>query len=380
MKKRWLTAAALASISLGGIYYATTHSPPEHSFTTLTAKQATIKKQAVAVGEIMPAQVVKVKSQITGIIDDIYVRVGEHVTAHSPLVKLRPNPTPQDLTAAHANLLKSQAELERAKKSLQNYQRLVAQKIIPSNFDQYIESKAKLKSALADVEQKQQDMDLKSRGESTAGNVKLTSIISAPITGTVIDIKVDIGEPIISTESNQAATEIMTMANMSNIVFKGAVSEHDAAQLSEGMPVTLTLSPYPETKIEGILTKVAVQSEKLNADSNTNSNQAQQSFDNGFAVEVSQIKFPKGMTLRSGFSATAEITLTKADNVITLPERALHFDGDTAQVLIPDDSEQGYHYQAVTLGLSDGINVEIKKGIDTKQSLIDASTVGDTND
>ncbi len=44
MKKRWITTAALASISLGGIYYATTHSPPEHSFTTLTAKQATIKK------------------------------------------------------------------------------------------------------------------------------------------------------------------------------------------------------------------------------------------------------------------------------------------------------------------------------------------------
>ncbi|OBU13865.1 efflux transporter periplasmic adaptor subunit [Photobacterium aquimaris] len=379
MKKRWITAAALASISLGGIYYSTTHSPPLHSFTTLTAKQATIKKQAVAVGEIMPAQVVKVKSQIGGIIDDIYVRVGEHVTVHSPLVKLRPNPTPQDLTAAHANLLKSQADLELARKTLQNYQRLVAQNIIPANFGDYIKSKAQLKSAQATVEQSQQDMDLKSRGESTAGNVKLTSIISAPITGTVIDIKVDVGEPIISTESNQAATEIMTMADMSNIIFKGTVSEHDAAQLSEGMPVTLTLSPYPEKKVEGVLTKVAVQSEKLN-DNNANSNQQQQSFDNGFAVEVSQIKFPKGMVLRSGFSATAEITLSKADDVMTLPERALHFDGDTAQVLIPDDSEQGYHYQPVTLGLSDGINVEIKTGIDTKQSLIDASTVGDSND
>ncbi|WP_244156072.1 efflux RND transporter periplasmic adaptor subunit [Photobacterium angustum] len=342
----------------------------------LTAKNATIEKQAIAVGQIMPAQAVKIKSQIEGIVDKIYVNLGDKVEAGSPVIKLRPNPTPQDLTRVNADLLKSKADLESAKIKLANLKRLAAQKIIPANFDAYIQAQAAVKSKTAELKQKQQESDLMSKGESDAGSTKLTSIIYAPINGTVLDVKVDVGEPITSTESNQAATEIMTMADMKNIIFKGSVSEHDAAQLTEGMPVNLTLAPYPDLKIAGKLTKVAVQSEKLNKENNSsNNNQQTQSFDNGFAVKVSDIQFPKDITLRSGFTATAHITLKKATDVMTVPERALYFKGNDPFVLIADDSTKGYKEVPVKLGLSDGINVEVLSGIEPKQSIIDASMV-----
>ncbi len=373
MKKRWIAIATLSAIAALGIYAVKAPSSDKHHFTMLTAKNATIEKQAIAVGQIMPAQAVKIKSQIEGIVDKIYVNLGDKVEAGSPVIKLRPNPTPQDLTRVNADLLKSKADLESAKVKLANLQRLAAQKIIPANFDAYIQAQAAVKSKTAELKQKQQESDLMSKGESNAGSTKLTSIIYAPINGTVLDVKVDVGEPITSTESNQAATEIMTMADMNNIIFKGSVSEHDAAQLTEGMPVELTLAPYPDLKIAGKLTKVAVQSEKLNDDSNNN--QQAQSFDNGFAVEVSDIKFPKDITLRSGFTATAHITLKKATDVMTVPERALHFKGNDPFVLIADDSTKGYKEVPVKLGLSDGINVEVLSGIEPKQSIIDASMV-----
>ncbi|KJG39857.1 membrane protein [Photobacterium angustum] len=374
MKIRWIVVATLSAIAALGIYAVKAPSSDEHHFTMLTAKNATIEKQAIAVGQIMPAQAIKIKSQIEGIVDEIYVNLGDKVEAGSPVIKLRPNPTPQDLTRVNADLLKSKADLESAKIKLANLKRLAAQKIIPANFDAYIQAQADVKSKTAELKQKQQESDLMSKGESDAGSTKLTSIIYAPINGTVLDVKVDVGEPITSTESNQAATEIMTMADMKNIIFKGSVSEHDAAQLTEGMPVDLTLAPYPDLKIAGKLTKVAVQSEKLNDDKNNNTQQTQ-SFDNGFAVKVSDIQFPKDITLRSGFTATAHITLKKATDVMTVPERALYFKGNDPFVLIADDSTKGYKEVPVKLGLSDGINVEVLSGIEPKQSIIDASMV-----
>ncbi len=374
MKKRWIAIATLSAIAALGIYAVKSPSSDKHHFTMLTAKNATIEKQAIAVGQIMPAQAVKIKSQIEGIVDKIYVNLGDKVKAGSPVIKLRPNPTPQDLTRVNADLLKSKADLESAKVKLANLQRLAAQKIIPPNYDSYIQAKADVKTKMAELKQKQQELDLMSKGESGEGATKLTSIIYAPIDGTILAAKVDVGEPITSTVSSQAATEIMTMADMNNIIFKGSVSEHDAAKLTEGMPVELTLSPYPDLKIAGTLTKVAVQSDKLNEDKNNNTTQSK-SFDNGFAVEVSKINFPKDIILRSGFTATAQITLEQAKDAMTVPERALYFKSNDPFVLIADDSETGYKKVPIKIGLSDGVNVQVLSGIEANQSIIDASMV-----
>ncbi|MEZ9267034.1 efflux RND transporter periplasmic adaptor subunit, partial [Vibrio splendidus] len=58
------------------------------------------------------------------------------------------------------------------------------------------------------------------------------------------------------------------------------------------------------------------------------------------------------------------------------PERALQFEGDSPNVLIPDSSEQGFHKQAVKLGLSDGINVEVIEGVELDEAVIDNSMMG----
>ncbi|NAX17780.1 efflux RND transporter periplasmic adaptor subunit, partial [Vibrio sp. V22_P2S10T140] len=219
-------------------------------------------------------------------------------------------------------------------------------------------------------------LELIRSGEASVGDSKLTSTLVAPIDGTILNLKVEVGEPIISTASSQAATEMMSIADMNDMIFKGSVSEHDAAQLAAGMAVNLTLAPYPEAEISGVLSKVAVQSDKLNNPSDTKTT----SFDNGFEVEINQIRFPDNMVIRSGFSATAQITLKSVENVITIPERALRFSGEKPEVLIPDQSEQGYQVRAVTLGLSDGINVEVIAGLSADDVIIDNSLFGGKDD
>lgn len=370
MNKRWI---AVAIVLMAGGYWGSAHlSKPKASLPTLTAQLGQIEKQAIAVGQIVPAHSVSIKSQIEGIVGEIFHHIGAHVNAGTPLIKITPNPTPQALTEATTMLMQSEASLESAKQNVTNLERLVKQNIIPKNYGDYIQAQADLKSKLADVVQKRQNLELIRSGEASIGDAKLTSTLTAPIDGTILNLKVEVGEPIISTASSQAATELMSIADMKNMIFKGSVSEHDAAQLAVGMPVTVILAPFPTLNIEGVLSKVAVQSEKLNNTSSSNNT----GFDNGFEVEISQLNFPEDITLRSGFSATAHIILEKVENVVTVPERALRFQGNQAEVLIADDSEYGFTAQPVTLGLSDGINVQIISGLENQQTIIDNSMLG----
>jgi HlyD family secretion protein len=374
MKKRWIAAAITTAFTVGAGYYFSTKDSDILSLPLITAEIGTIEKQAIAVGQIVPAHSVQIKSQIEGIVGEIFHHVGEEVEAGTPLIKIRPNPTPQRLTQAITELMSSQAQLESSKQKLANLERLVKNQVIPKNYGDYIQAKADVRQNNANLQQKQQNLDLIRSGESSVGESILTSTIVAPITGTVLSLNVEVGEPIISTESNQSATQMMSLANMNDMIFKGSVSEHDAAQLHVGMPVTMTLAPYPEIEITGVLSKVAVQSEKLNSAQETTT--AQRSFDNGFQVEVNKIQFPEGVTIRSGFSATAQITLKKADKITTIPERALQFTDNNPEVLIPDESEQGFHTAPVKLGLSDGINVEVLSGLKQGEEIVDFSMMG----
>lgn len=373
MAKRWLLSAASIALLGGGAYFYLQSSAQPEAFPILAVEKGTIEKEAVAVGKIVPAHSVSIKSQIDGIVGEIYAQVGENIKQGQPLIKVRPNPTPQALTDASTELMSSEATLESAKQKLANLESLVKQDIIPSNYDDYVSARSEVKSAQAAVLQKRQNLELIQSGEASIGDARLTSTIYAPIDGTVLNRKVEVGEPIISTESSQAATEMMSLADMNSLIFKGSVSEHDAAQLTPGMPVLLTVAPYPDVQIEGVLTKVAIQSENLNSPEDTST---VKSFDNGFEVEVGKLKIPQDVTLRSGFSSTAKITLKKSENVLTLPERALQFEGDTPNVLIPDSSEQGFHKQKVKLGLSDGINVEVLEGVELGEDIIDNSMMG----
>jgi HlyD family secretion protein len=370
MKKRWGFVALFTASLMGVGYYNTTPSfNQQDELPSITAALGTIEKQAIAVGQIVPAHSISIKSQIDGIVGEIYHQVGDVVTVGTPLIKVRPNPTPAALTQANTELMRSEATLESALQKLDNLKQLVSQNIIPTNYGEYIQAKSDVKSSLADVQQKKQNFDLIRSGESSVGNSKLTSTIISPIDGTILNLKVEVGEPITSTESSQAATEMMSVADMKNMIFKGSISEHDAAQLKVGTSVNVTLAPYPGMIMTGTLSKVAVQSEALNG-STTNSSQ---SFDNGFKVEVGNIQFPQEITIRSGFSATAKIILKQATDVVTIPERALNFNGEDPEVWIADGSEAGYSARKVTLGLSDGITVEVLLGLENGETIIDAS-------
>ena len=86
------------------------------------------------------------------------------------------------------------------------------------------------------------------------------------------------------------------------------------------------------------------------------------------AVSVPAASSASAPALRSGYSANAEIVLSRAQNVLTIPESAIEFQGDSTFVYVvkSDTPKPEYERRAVTTGLSDGVNIEIKKGLTAK--------------
>ena len=91
------------------------------------------------------------------------------------------------------------------------------------------------------------------------------------------------------------------------------------------------------------------------------------------------MKLSEGGKIRSGYSANAEIVLQKADNVLTIPESAIEFSGDSTFVYIikGEGAEKTYERTAVTTGLSDGVNIEIKKGLTDKDKVRGPEIIAD---
>ncbi len=76
------------------------------------------------------------------------------------------------------------------------------------------------------------------------------------------------------------------------------------------------------------------------------------------------LQLPEGVFIRAGYSANADITLNRRENVVTIPESSVEFSGDSTFVyLVKNEDPQEFERHPVTIGLSDGIRIEVTKGL-----------------
>ena len=139
----------------------------------------------------------------------------------------------------------------------------------------------------------------------------------------------------------------MKLANMQNLLFKGAVDEIDVGKLQEGMEAEFKIGALPNAKIKGTLQKISLKAEK-----NDNTTV--------FPIEI-LLLLSNGTTLRAGYSANANIVIQRKDSVLVIPERVVTFRNDSAfvKIVLADDEEERY----IETGLSDAISVEVISGL-----------------
>jgi HlyD family secretion protein len=138
---------------------------------------------------------------------------------------------------------------------------------------------------------------------------------------------------------------------MSDLIFKGNIDETEVGRLKEGMPVKITLGALQDIKFDAKLEYISPKGVESNGA-------------NQFEIKAA-MNVPDSVTVRSGYSANAEIVLQSAKGVLTVPERSLEFSGDSTFVYVLTDSvpTQKFDRKQITIGISDGISIEVKSGI-----------------
>ena len=184
------------------------------------------------------------------------------------------------------------------------------------------------------------------------------SVNGTPFTGSMT-YTTPFGDPVVPLTSYQAGTDLATIADMSDLIFKGTVDEIDVGKLHAGTPAHIKIGALPEALVTGRMSRIAPQAtEKDGA--------------RLFEVEIELDRAP-GIVLRAGYSANADLIIREKKDVLTIPERLIQFDGDgkRAYVEIPGKKRGDKPTRVeVQTGLSDGLNVEILSGLSEKDKVV----------
>jgi HlyD family secretion protein len=313
---------------------------------TVAAALGTIVDKALAVGRIEPEVEIGAKSQLSGVVQRRLAEEGQFVKAGTPLLEIRPTPTPLELAEARRQVQLRDVELANLKLELDRNEKLRDQGLVSEQ--DYLATKQRYEQVQIQRQIAAERLSLLEEGRITPGQGRLETVIRSPIDGFILEYTVEVGDPVTPLSTYQEGTVLVRMAEMSRLIFRGTVDEIDVGRLHEGMPVELKVGALPDARVGGTLVRIS-----LKARTEENSTV--------FPVEVALTE-TGGVVLRAGYSASADIIIERRDSVLSIPERLVTTRNDTSRVtvLIPDGTTED---RVVKLGLSDAINVEVLEGL-----------------
>ncbi len=327
----------------------------EQGMTIHTVERGNVVDKAMAIGQIEPERDIVVKSQISGIVSRAYVEVGDRVEVGNPLFDIAPQPTPIEYAESKRQVELADVTFQNAKRGYERIKglfekNLISESELEDSQQAYEEAKVRLASA-------REKLSLIQEGKTNIAGREVENVIRAPISGVVLQRFVDEGDPVVPLTSYQQGTELMALAAMDSLIFRGTVDEIDVGKLQEGMNVQLQIGAIPNDTIYGMLYKISPKARKQD---NTTV----------FDVEVRISSSTGNSTLRAGYSANAEIIVDEKNEVLVVPERLITFRSDSTFVDVRD-SIGTIAEMPVEIGLSDGITVEIVSGLSEGQEIVE---------
>jgi HlyD family secretion protein len=317
-------------------------------YATEVAQIRDITKKTVATGSVVPRQAVEVKPKLTGVLSELYVVAGNLVKKGDAIGKIQIIPDAQTVQAAESAVRTAQIAVENAKRELAREEALFKQGVV-SEAELY---KFRTDYALAKTQAENAGSNLQLVKSGARGSEKQSNVIvTATVDGMVIDVPVKVGYSVIQANSFNPGTTIATIANMSDMIFEGRVDESEIGKIQEGMKLAIKVGAIDGEFFEGRLEFIAPQGKEIEG--------AIQ-----FAIRAAITQKP-GRVIRAGYSANADIVLDERTQVLAIREAVVHYDRDdaTKPYVEVETAPQRFVRRDVKLGLSDGVNVELKSGV-----------------
>lgn len=348
-----IIAAIIGIIFIGTFVFLYQKSQPEPIvYNEFTPKMGDVSKTTLITGKIEPRNEVNVKPQISGIITDIYKEAGDYIQAGEVIAKVKVIPDMGQLSSAESRVRLAEINAQQAKTDYDRDKALFDKHLVTA--EAFDKTRQALKQAQEEVNAANDALEVVRDGVSKSNASASSTLIRSTISGVILDIPVKVGNTVILSNTFNDGTTIATLANMKDLIFRGNIDETEVGQLNIGVPMKITIGALQDIKLNASLEYISPK-----AVENNGANQ----FEIKAAIDVKGAK-----NLRSGYSANAEIVLESVKNVLTIPESAIEFSGDSTFVYIAkgQGEQKTYERHPVTIGISDGVNIEIKKGLTTK--------------
>lgn len=331
---------------------------PKVTLDTAEVSRGDISESVTATGTVESVTQVDVGTQVTGIIDKLYADYNSVVKKGELIAEIEKTLLESDLRSADANMESARLTYEYNRT---NYERDKAL------HDKQLISDYEYQTSLKDYEVSKQTYD-KARADRVraAKNLNYAEIYS-PIDGVVISREVEVGQTVVS---NMNVANLYTIADLDNMQIVGNVDEADIGQVKVGQAVTFTVDAYPQDLFEGKVTQV-----RLNPTTESNV----------VTYEVIVAAANPDHKLIPGLTANLTIYITREQNVLVVPNRALTFEPRTFENVkdLPTVSEGTVEPKAdgpdektvwrvegsrlvpvlVMTGVTNGVNTEILSGI-----------------
>lgn len=338
----------------------------EVSYITEPVKRQNVQKDVNATGEVRAIQLVTVGAQVSGKIEHLYVSIGQNVKKGDLIAEIDSTTQQNEVDINKTKLESYKAQLKAAEVSLnvteKQYKRTqtlkkrkaASDEDLENAQDAYETAKAKVIELQSSV--KETEISL-STAETNLGYTKIT----APLDGTIVSVPVKEGQTVNAAMDTPAIVQIADLSQMEILI---EISEGDISNIKPGVKVTYSILADLNDVFETTLKSIDPGLTLL-----TNNEYTE-------VVESSEAIYYYGRLivpndegkLRIGMTTQNVIYVEHADNVLTVPVTALKNDGTQKYVDIL--TAQGVQKRTVVTGVSDGLHVEVKEGVNEGDEVI----------
>ncbi len=331
--------------------------PKEVVYELVSPEVRDIVKYSIASGKVEPRDEVNVKPQIQGIITELYVEAGDRVKVGDALAKVAVIPDMSALASAQSQVRTSQLNLQETEREHARVEGLFKKGVVSK--EEFEQSLNNLEKSRENAQAAQDALDIVTDGISKRSGKINTTIVRSTITGMVLDVPVKIGTSVINANSYNEGTTVATVADMSDIIFRGNIDETEVGKMKAGMGVQLSIGAIQGVKLPATLEYIAPKGVETNG---------------AVMFEIkAAAQIPDTLTVRAGYSANSEIELVRRNQVLAVKESAIQFVGDSTFVYRLTSAEgvvpQTFEKQSVQVGQSDGIYIEILNGVTNDMKL-----------
>lgn len=340
----------------------------EVSYETAKVEKATIGNSVTATGTIEAVTTVEVGTQVSGIIDKIYVDYNSTVKKGQVIAELDKTNLISELKESTSQLQSARSNLDYQKSNYGRIKTLFDKGLISAN--EYENARLSLQQAESDVAQRQEAVN---KAQTNLGYATITS----PIDGVVLSKAVEEGQTVASSFSTPTLFTIVK--DMTDMRVIASVDEADIGQVKVGQRVTYTVDAYPEETFEGTVTQVR--------------NEA--TTDNNVVTYEVVISAPNpDLKLKPGLTANVTIYTMEQTGILSVPTKALRFT-PTKEAIGPKEKIadcQGTHKvwvkdgntfkaHSVKIGITNGTRTQILSGIkEGANVVVDLVTANAKND